>query len=113
VSRISRPEYLDEGRVILNKLLSRNLAIVDVFSNKIINRENQTDMLLLFIDLMKAKGERDSIKMRTRNGTKNRMNTGYRCYSAPAGYRMEKITINKKTNSIVVRNEPHASYIKE
>lgn len=112
ISRLSRPEFIDEGLGIIFKLLRLGITIIDVFSWQSINRANDLELILAFLKVSQAKSERDNIMARTQNGRNKRLKKWYWCFPlVPMGYKYVRDTIDGKTNSLVVRDEPNASKI--
>lgn len=114
VSRLSRPEFVDEWLEILFRFLKLWVTIVDVFSRQTINRDNDVEMIVALLKLSQAKAERQNIMNRTKNWAMQRLKQWYRCFpTVPTGYKYIKQTNEWKTNVIVVRDEPNASKIAE
>ena len=86
ISRITRPDFIDEGLAIIKAFRVKGLTVYDVFERQYYERSDDMNMLRLFLSLIKAKEERIQGLKRCLNGKRQRMRMGYWVFPAPAGY---------------------------
>lgn len=113
ISRISRPEHLDEGFAILTSVRKHNCSVVDANSGAVVERGDDMQILFSMIKLSQAKAEREAIMKRSYNGVAARLKDGYRAFShPPIGYIYQRTTDeNGKKSNRAVRDEPSASVL--
>ncbi len=109
ISRISRPEFLDEWLNILRQFWEAWVIVYDVFSKDYYERWDDLKIIQLVLKLYSAKQERENGNLRSRNWVNARLKAWYRAFSStPIGYTYEKRTIWWRTNSFAIQDHPNA-----
>ena len=113
ISRISRPEFLDEWLMLCRMIWEKWVVIYDVFSKDFYERWDDMKIIQLMFKLYAAKQERENGANRARNGMRQRLLDWHNPFSKPpAWYKNKKVStwLNKR-NAIAVRDEPYATIL--
>lgn len=109
ISRISRPEHLDEGFAILSEVWKNHAGIVDASSGTVVDRGDDLNVIFSLFKLSQAKAERENGIQRANNGRIARLQSGYWPFShAPIGYQIWREKVDGKSNVIVLQDQENA-----
>lgn len=112
ISRISRPEYIDEWLSIIKQFREQGVIVYDVFCKDYYERWDDLKIIQLVLKLYSAKQERENWAHRSRNWVNDRLKAWYRAFSStPIWYKYEHRIIDGKDNAFAVKDEPNASIL--
>ena len=114
ISRLTRPEYMDEWLTIIRQFREEWVIVYDVFNRDYYSRWDDIKIIQLMFKIYWAKTERENWANRSKNWVLQRLKAGYRAFSnPPIWYKFEHRSINGKKNAYAILDQPNASIIAE